>query len=179
MHCRRIGGVSAVCWLIACQDPDLPQSYETEHLRIGADLEHPLCAGDLAAYEAVIRRVEDELGLSMKAKVDVWIWSDDAWPDVRREYCGSGALGCMSYHENAIYTSLSAVRHELVHAAIPIPRLTPFFAEGLADVYGGEQTRFGNTAPADSLELSGTDVDRSMATHFVMWLRETWGSAKL
>jgi hypothetical protein len=166
---------------IACESPPLPTSYETEHLRIGTDLEHPVCAGDLVAFEEIIHRVEDELGFSMEEKVSVWIWSDEAWKAVREEYCGSDprTLGCTSYRENAIYTSWSSVEHELVHAAIPIPNLTPFFAEGLADVYSGAQTRFGLTAPADSLELSGEAMDRWMARHFVRWLRETWGGEKL
>lgn len=180
MRHRHWGTLSTIGLLLGCEsDPGLPISYETEHLRIGTDLEHPLCAGDLVAFEQIVRRVEDELGLSMESKFDVWIWSDEAWKTVRPEYCGSGALGCTSYRENAIYTSLSAVEHELVHAAIPITNLTPFFSEGLADTYGGRQTRFGWTAPADSLDLSGTDVDRWTARHFVMWLRDTWGGAKL
>jgi len=168
--------------LIACEKSGLPISYETEHLRIATDLEHPLCAGDLIAFEGVIGRVEDELGFSMESKVSVSIWSDEGWGAVVGEYCGRdrSVIGCTSYRENAIYTSLSAVEHELVHAAVAIPKLTPFFSEGLADVYGGRrQTRFGITAPADNLGLSTTGVDRRTARHFVMWLRETWGSAKL
>jgi len=173
-------GLSMVSLLAACEpSPGLPISYETEHLRIGADLEHPLCAGDLVAFEQIIRRVDEELGLSMTSKVDVWIWSDEAWMVVGKEYCGPGTLGCTSYRGNVIYTSVSAVEHELVHAATPIPRLTPFFAEGLADVYSGEQARFGHSAPADALELSAIAMGRGASTHFVMWLRETWGSTKL
>jgi hypothetical protein len=168
-----------VSLLVACES-DLPVSYETEHLRIGTDLEHPLCAGDLVAFEATIRRVEDDLSLSMKSKFSVSIWSDEAWKAVRKDYCGSNSSGgCTSYAENAIYTSWSVVDHELVHAAMPTTNLTPFFAEGLADVYGGHRARFGLSAPADSLSLSGKEVDRATARHFVRWLRETYGSAKL
>lgn len=166
--------------LFACeQNPGLPVSYETEHLRIGTDLDHPLCAGDLIAFEEIIRRTEDELGISMESTFSVSIWSDEAWKSVRPEHCGPGSLGCTSYDENAIFTSWSMIEHELVHAAIPIPDLTPFYAEGLADVYGRRQTRFGSTLPADSLKLSGTKVDRRTARHFVYWLRETWGGSKL
>jgi hypothetical protein len=168
--------------LIACETSSLPTSHETEHLRIGTDLKHPLCAGDLVAFEQVIGRIENELGFSIESKISVSIWSDEGWEAVAREYCGRDprVLGCTSYRENAIYTSLSAVEHELVHAAVPISNLSPFFSEGLADVYGGRrQTRFGLTTPADNLGLSSTEVDRRTARHFVMWLRETWGSAKL
>ena len=101
--------------LIACnQSPDFPSSYETEHLRIRTDLEHPLCAGDLVAFEGVVRRVEEELGLSMDGKTSVYIWSDEAWPAVGKKYCWRGALGCTSYSDNAIHTSWSSVEHELV-----------------------------------------------------------------
>lgn len=181
MRSRRLVTLSIVGSLAACEGDPLPITYETEHLRIGTDLEHPLCAGDLVAYEQIISRVEDELGLTMKSTFTVSIWSDEAWQAVRKEYCGSDprTLGCTSYRDNAIYTSWSAVEHEVVHAATPITNLTPFFAEGLADVYSGAQTRFGLTAPADSLDLSSEDVARGTARHFVMWLRETWGDAKL
>lgn len=166
--------------LVACESgPGLPISYETEHLRIGTDLDHPLCAGDLAAFEETIRRVDDELGFSMEDDFSVSIWSSETWTPVRKEYCSPRALGCTSYAENAIYTSWPSVEHELVHAAIPIENLTPFFSEGLAEVYSGSQTRFGSTAPADGLGLSTLDVDRKTARHFVRWLRETWGSERL
>lgn len=181
MRSRRLVTLSIVGSLVACEGDPLPIAYETEHLRIGTDLEHPLCAGDLVAYEQIISRVEDELGLTMNSTFTVSIWSDEAWQAVRKEYCGPDprTLGCTSYRNNAIYTSWSAVEHELVHAATPIPNLTPLFLEGIADAYSGRQTRFGFSAPADSLDLSGEQVDRGTARHFVMWLREVWGGAKL
>jgi hypothetical protein len=178
---RYVGTLSIVSLLVACEsDSGLPTSYETKHLRIGTDLGHPLCAGDLAAYEAIIHRAQDELGFSMESKYSVSIWSDEAWTTVDAEYCGRGLFGGCTFHDQAaIFTSLPSVDHELAHAAIPIANLTPFFAEGLADVYAGRHTRFGFTAPADSLELSDTDIDRRTARHFVRWLRETWGGTKL
>src|SRR5690606_29847539 len=123
-------------------------SYETEHLRIGTDLEHPLCAGDLIAFEKIIRRIEDELGFLVESEISVSIWSDEGWGAVAKDYCSRDrrVLGCTSYREDAIYTSLSSVEHELVHATMPVTNLTPFFSEGLADVYSGRrQTRFGIT----------------------------------
>ncbi len=179
---RQRATLSLVSLLAGCgSGPGLPSTYETEHLRIGTDLDTPLCAGDLVAFEQTIRRVEDELGFSMKQKFSVSIWSSEAWEAVEEDYCENDprVLGCTSYAENAIFTSWPSVQHELVHAAIPVEDLTPFFAEGLADAYGGRQSRFARTAPADSLALSGFDVDRPAATHFVRWLRETWGGTKL
>jgi hypothetical protein len=178
MRRRHLGTLSMVSLLVAC---GLPVSYETEHLRIGTDQEFPLCAGDLIAFESTIRRVEDDLGFSMQSKVSVSIWSDEGWNAVRKNYCppDSWVYGCTSLAENAIYTSLPAIEHELVHAAISVPNLTPFFDEGLADVYSGHPTRFGDSAPADNLERSSLKVDRRTARHFVRWLRETWGTAKL
>lgn len=168
--------------LLAACESDLPTSYETEHLLIETDLEHPLCAGDLVAFEATLRRVEDDLDLPMTSKFSVSIYAAETWKAAaRKKHCGSDPrlLGCTSHAESAIYTTWFAVEHELVHAAIPIPNLTTFFAEGLADVYSGNETRFGFTAPADNLGLSSLFVDRRTAAHFVRWLRETWGSAKL
>jgi len=140
---------SAFGFVTACGSPALPTAYETEHLRIGTDLGHPLCAGDLVVYEEIIRRTEAELGVSMKEKFSVSIWSDQEWAAVGGQLCGPKTEGCTSYRDGAIYTTLAAVEHELVHATISIAKLTPFFSEGLADVYSGQsQTRFGFSPPS-------------------------------
>jgi hypothetical protein len=172
--------VSAVALLTACGDDHLPISYETEHLRIGTHPDITLCAGDLIAFEEVFQRVEDDFGLSPDSKISVSIWSDEAWATVAASYCsGPSVLGCFYPHNASIFTSWFAVGHELAHAAIAVPGIPPFFDEALADVYGGRQTRFGVTAPSDSLELSADDMNRATARHFVMWLRATYGVAKL
>jgi hypothetical protein len=171
-----------VSLLVACDSgPVLPLSYETEHLRIYTDAEHPLCAGDLVAFEAIIRRIEDDLGFSVEEKVSVSIWPDEAWKAAREHYCPPdyGVIGCTWSDGTVIHTTRSALEHELAHAAAPSPLLAPLFAEGFADVYGGQPSRFGFTAPADNLGLSALDVDRRTARHFVRWIRETWGTAKL
>jgi hypothetical protein len=171
---------SAVALLSACGEDHLPVSYETEHLRIGTELDHPLCAGDLAAFEEIFQRVEVELGLAPDSKISVSIWSDEAWATVAASYCSSpSVLGCFKRQDASIFTSWFAVEHELAHAAIAVPNIPPFFNEALADVYGERQTRFGATAPSDSLELSADDMDQASARHFVMWLRATYGVAKL
>ena len=172
------------CVLLGCEAPGLPTAYETEHLRIGTDLDHPLCAGDLVAYEALITRYEDELGVSMGSPYEVSIWSDAGWRSVSDDYCAKSEgddvlLGCTDYGRRAVFTSFSALQHEIIHAATSVPALTPFFAEALADIYAGEPTWFGHSAPLDSLSLSGRDMDRFAARHFVRWLRETRGPAKL
>jgi hypothetical protein len=173
--------LSMVSLLVACDSgPELPLNYETEHLRIHTDPEVPLCAGDLVAFEAIIRRIEDDLGFSVEEKISVSIWPDEAWKAAREHHCPSDyrVTGCTWADGTVIHTTRPALEHELAHA--PIPYLAPFFAEGLADVYSGVQlTRFGFTAPADNLEISALDVDRRTARHFVRWLRETWGTAKL
>ncbi|KIG18333.1 hypothetical protein DB30_01442 [Enhygromyxa salina] len=139
----------------------------------------PLCAGDLLAFEAILGRIEDDLGFSVEEKVSVSIWPEETWETAREHYCPADPriIGCTSADGTVIHTTRYALEHELVHA--PIPYFVPFFVEGLADVYGGELTRFGVTAPADNLGLSALNVDRRTARHFVRWLRETWGTAKL
>ncbi|PRQ06856.1 hypothetical protein [Enhygromyxa salina] len=181
MRPRQLVTLSVVSLLVACDSgPALPLSYETEHLRIHTDPDVPLCAGDLVAFEAIIDRIEDDLGFSIEEKVSVSIWPEEAWKNAREHYCPTDprVIGCTSSDGTVIHTTRPALEHELAHA--PIPYLAPFFAEGLADVYSGVQlTRFGFTAPADNLAISAVEVDQRTARHFVRWLRETWGTAKL
>jgi hypothetical protein len=53
--------------------------------------------------------------------------------------------------------------------------LHPFFKEGLAELYGGQQTRFGFSAPSANETTDRTTTDIRTATHFLRWLREHWG----
>jgi hypothetical protein len=159
--------------------PDLPSiEYETEHLRIGTDLDHPLCHGDLVAFERIISRVEDELGLEMGGVATVYIWDYQRWrpEDVG---CPEYSLGCFDIKNMTVLTSPLALEHELVHAVIGEIRPAPFFEEGLAEVYGGAQTVFGLTAPSANEGTTAETADLSTGRHFVRWLRERWGPGPL
>jgi hypothetical protein len=66
--------------LSSCGDP-LPIQYETEHLRIGSALAHPMCGGDLAHYEKIIATVESELVVDLDRQIDIFTWSEGEWKE--------------------------------------------------------------------------------------------------
>lgn len=175
-----LAGCLLSVWGAGCHT-ELPIQYETEHLRIGTDLEHPLCEGDLLALERIIETVEDELSLEMGRVTTVYVWDDDNWLSGPHKNCPSGesTLGCTHYPNPTIWTSTQALDHEIVHAVLGGRQLAPFFEEAIADVYAGRQTRFGNTAPSDNQGTDAASADLTTGRHFVRWLRERWGPEKL
>lgn len=158
---------------------ELPIQYETEHLRIATDFDHPLCKGDLVALERIISTVEDELSVKMKRVTTVYVWDDDHWHFGPNENCSATALGCINYSTSTIWTSREMLEHELVHAVVATPSLAPFFDEAIADVYAGRQARFGDTAPTANAGTSWLTADRQVGRHFIRWLREQWGAEAL
>lgn len=167
--------------LNACGDP-LPIMHETEHLRIGSALEHPICVGDLAYYEKVIAKVETDLTLDLNRSIDVFIWSDVEWRDHANRYCGSSVYrGCYHHNSATVFTGEYALPHELVHATVGEPKLQVFFDEGIAEMYAGRQTRFAISAPSSHEgERNATEVyDLITASHFAHWLLDKWGGERL
>lgn len=168
---------------VSCGSP-FPIEYETEHLRIGTNLDYPLCEGNLASYELILTTVQDDLGLHSDRTVDVYIWDAESW-DAERvgdNICGPRLdylWGCYKSGSSTIWTNTMALQHELVHAAISNPNFDGLFGEGTADMYSGAVTRFGSTAPSGSLGVASDAVDRTTATHFVRWLSERWGGHKI
>jgi hypothetical protein len=170
--------------ILGCNYPtDLPIKYETEHLRIGTDFDDaPLCQGDLLQLERQIARVEDELGRELNKIYTVYIWSDETWwsGSMTMNNCpGDTVLGCTSQIRATIWTTRGALGHELVHAVLGRSDLHPFFEEALADVYGGDQTRFGSTAPSSNKNTGRHTADIRTGAHFIRWLRERWGAHQL
>lgn len=168
---------------VGCGEP-FPIEYETEHLRIGTNLDYPLCEGNLASYERIMTMAEDDLGIHSDRTIDVYLWDVESW-DAERvgdNICGPGLdylWGCYNSTSSTIWTNTIALQHELVHAAISTPRFDGLFGEGTANMYSGKTTRFGSTAPSDSLGVPRDAVDATTATHFVRWLRERWGGHRL
>lgn len=180
---RRNGllGVAAST-IIGCNYPTkLPISYETQHLRIGTELDDVmLCQGDLIAIEHQIARIEDELEFDLAEVYTVYIWSDETWWEGAINNCdGEAPLGCTSQKRATIWTTRGLLRHELVHAVMGRSSLHPFFKEGLAELYGGQQAPFGFTAPSANEDTDRFTADIRTATHFLYWLRERWGPHQL
>lgn len=164
-----------------CAEPELPIRYETEHLRIGTEPgDAPLCQGDLVALERQIASIEDELEFELSEVYTVYIWSDETWWAEAIDSCdGEASFGCTRQWQATIWTNRRALQHEIVHAVIGRSSLHPFFKEGLAQLYGGEQTRFGSSAPSANADADDDTADIRTATHFLRWLRERWGSHRL
>lgn len=163
--------------LIGCNYPtQLPIEYETEHLRIGTEPDDPLCQGDLVALEQQIARIEDELELEADKTYKVYIWREETWWAGAMNNCpGEPARGCTQPSRGVIWTTKGALAHEIVHAVVGPSSLHPFFDEGLAELYGSNQTRFGLTAPSANADTQRDTTDVRTATHFLRWLREQWG----
>jgi len=160
---------------------DLPIEYKTEHLRIGIEFdEGRLCQGDLLELERQIARTEVELEVELKKTYKVHIWSDETWWSGAVNNCPSDtALGCVRNHRSTIWTTRLMLGHEITHAVMGGSKLHPFFDEGLANVYGGQQAHFGSTAPSANADTDRQTTDIRTGTHFVRWLRERWGPQQL
>lgn len=173
--------VSLPLTLCTCGDP-IPIQHETEHLRIGSAMEHPICAGDLAYYESIVLTIENELEIESSRTIDVFVWSDEQWRAQANRHCGNPAVrGCYKHRSGTIFTGEYALPHELGHAALGEPNLQVFFDEGIAEMYAGRQTRFATSAPSSHEgEHAASEIyDLFGAAHFAHWLRYKWGGKRL
>lgn len=165
---------------LGCSEPRPPIEYETEHLRIGSTLEAPLCEGDLARFESLIDDIESELNLEMKEKATLYIWDEESWWSGANSACRSKTYGCYDQINHTIDTTTLALEHEIVHAVVGGDNVGIFFEEAIAEVYSGEQSQFGETAPSANVDISRReDMDYKTANHFLRWLREKWGGEKI
>ena len=175
----QIAAVLASAGVASCESPPLAVDYWTEHLRIGTDLDYPLCQGDLDSYERTIATMEDELGVELRSTVDVYLWSHDSWSSQGVEGCSREVLGCYDYEDRAVHASTQSLEHELAHAVIDNPYLDVYFSEGIANMYAGDVTLFGVTGPSANIHANADNYDLEGATHFARWLRDRWGAYKL
>ena len=165
--------------VFGCSPEPPPIEYETPHLRIGSELDAPLCTGDLVRLEQLIENIEDDLHLEMTEPVTAYIWSDETWWAGAYRHCSVDAAGCYYPTTHTIHTMYHVLTHELVHAVSRGNESGYFFEEGIANLYGGRQSEFGDTSPSDNIGLSGGTIDRRTTDHFVRWLYERWGADKL
>jgi hypothetical protein len=161
--------------IVGC-GPELPIEYETEHLRIGTDLEYPLCQGDLVTLESRISRIENELGAKLDHVQDVYIWPEEVWWSGPNRVCRRElANGCTDIEGNTMYATDNTLGHELVHAIMGRTDVSPFFEEGICEIYSGTPSRFGPSAPSANQGVSYESWDRTTGRHFIRWLREYFG----
>lgn len=174
--------MTAVIVGAGCSPPQpLPIEYETEHLRIGADVGYPLCEGDLQSFERSIAFIEDDLGLELPQKVELYLWSGESWDARGSDECNFKyyVFGCYSYDDLRIHATTYSLEHEITHAIVDNPNLGWFFGEGIAEAYSGLVLPFGEIAPTANFDIDPESFDARTAAHFARWLREKWGGHKL
>jgi hypothetical protein len=172
-------GLSVGC--IAPPSAPLPIEYETERLRIGTD--RLLCEGDLREFERALLFIEEDLGLRAPPTVTVYLWQQyDSWEtrgSAECRYWEGYVFGCYDYTYSTVHGTRFSLYHELTHAVVSNPDLDVFFNEGIADAYAQRVFPFGQSTPADNVDVSRTNYDKMASAHFARWLRERWGGHRL
>ncbi|NJK33006.1 MAG: hypothetical protein HC927_11670 [Deltaproteobacteria bacterium] len=150
--------------------PDLPVTYQTEHLDIHVDGERFLCAGSAVDYERFAQYVAAELDIEIQRRVPVYAMRSVSG------YC-SASGGCAT-KDGVVFAKELSAYHELAHGvACEVRTGAPaLLAEGLAR----SLEPFANDQKGDPTQLSET---RSKdfgpyyyhAGHFVRWLLEQLG----
>lgn len=161
-------------WIVLQGCGELPEvRYETEHLKIATDL--TVCEGTVAAMEDHVLFLEETLGIRVEKPIDVYLY--DEVPGGR---CPDNVSACAYARPRRIFTTGPAVNHELGHAvAYELGRHDHLFAEGIAEAFEGNRTEFGTQAPNAAVGHLPEFVDDPSAGHFVRWLYDEHGAAKI
>ncbi|MBK6920253.1 MAG: hypothetical protein IPH07_22825 [Deltaproteobacteria bacterium] len=149
--------------------------YEGERVRVGTELSDytPLCRGDLDALDRRVALVEERLAVRRGPPIDIYLMEFDEIP------CSGDLLGCYRRERDRdeIFTTWSAVHHEVVHAAArELQFASLFWSEGAAEVLSGRSTRreMGRVLTPDDLVANHLDTYLS-ASHFSRYLVERHG----
>jgi hypothetical protein len=151
-----------------------PIEYETEHLRIGTDLDGPLCEGTLVALDQQVQVVEEALEFEVEGKLELYVLEHVG------DFCDHVHGGCYDGKKRRAYAMLWAAPHELVHAAAhQVGQGNPLFGEGLATDLTGEGLRFSTSYPSSNLAVDSSDVSQETAGHFMRWLRSQYSAREI
>ena len=180
---RLAPGLLGLLGLLGCKEvPEV--AYETEHLEIAPDFDHPICAGTLAHFEEHLSFVESSLARSVPFGERIrfyWITDDlNSW-------CSEGAGGCYFPGTRVIVGDGGTVRHELVHAVLNAESQTNYFLEeGIAELYSGhgayhDVAHDARPDPGELLWLSPTyyrfdHLDYDVAAHFMGYIQDKFGN---
>ena len=152
--------------------PAPERSYSTEDFELHTQFSEPLCEGDLDRWSAFAVHAEELLDTPLEPGLRVHVWDEQDWS--AEPWCLARTSGCYAPGRHRIFTTISALQHELVHAvAEGRGSRNAFFSEGVATAFEGDPTSFGANAPVDNIELGTRMVDRFTAGHFTRWLWET------
>jgi hypothetical protein len=167
-------------------DPD----FVTEHAEVYFDSAYPVCAGTLRQIDRQLERLSAQLDLPIVRPVELTIGLravEDACPPMAR--------GCAAHPRGNVYTSITAMWHEMTHALRIQNELLgpPMFEEGLAEfgvasegfvvMVGTPNFPFATAdGPLQLLPIPRPEFGASSyppATHVVTWMSETFGSDEL
>ncbi|NJK32408.1 MAG: hypothetical protein HC927_08355 [Deltaproteobacteria bacterium] len=153
--------------------PDLPITYQTEHLDIHVAESRFLCAGSAVDYELFVQHVANELGIEIQRRMPVYAMSHTTG------YCSKPG-GCAT-RDGVVFALDQNVYHELAHGvACEIDSGSPaFLAEGLASTFDPytNDSKVNSTDLAELAELRTNPLQPYYyeVSHFVRWLLEQLG----
>lgn len=188
---RRWTACTAMIALVGCSDAEERPRYVTEHLVVELYDGEVLCAGTLASMDAQVERVAAFLGIGPPEAIPVHYGASAV-----TENCGSLFGGCA--RASGVYATDVSIFHELVHAVRQSQGEggsvgSWLFEEGLAEVLSGfrwhrefapaevNATERGPAVLADLPRGEGKFIqeDYAVASHFMSWLRTTYGDEAL
>lgn len=145
------------------EPPKVEARHATEYIDVALlSSSFPLCAGTLALLDAHVEYVLTELELSLEERIPLYVFDLGSVPI--RDYCrGSGCA-----YGTTIYTSFSAIPHEIVHA-VTASAGRSWWEEGAASGFGDAATF------VDPLDGWIENLGRS--AHLSRWLVERFGGA--
>lgn len=147
--------------------PDLPVSYETEHLDVHVDPNRFLCAGSAIDYERHVQHVAGQLGLEIQRRIPVYALTGAS------EYC-TNASACTT-RDGVVFATTRSAYHELAHGvACEIGTDAPaLLAEGLAVSFEpSANTSAGIPEEFSEVPTSEFSPYYSLAGHFTRWLAD-------
>lgn len=169
-----------------CQPlPDV--RYETDHAEIGTYFDAPLCAGNLAQVDVMIRDLGLALDVPLRSKFRLYWGLEGVEAHCEANGVDVTAAGCHQLGGGRSFVQAGTLEHELVHAiAGRVGAMEPFFEEGIAmalsNTLTGDQSF--QVLPSALVGLSRRDFEsaslsRSTAKHFVHFLIDERGMAPL
>jgi hypothetical protein len=159
-----------------------PLEYEGEKVRVGTYFPEELCRGEVAAMDAFVSEVEDDLRAWDDEKIEVYV------VDLVPEELFPGSIcekhqtqGCADTVLSRVIGNFTNVDHELVHivqARIGRP-WSKFYTEGIAEALAEDRTFMTRRRPSENLDRVHPGLDAAGAGHFMRWWWETGDRAAL
>lgn len=174
-----------------------PLIYEGEYVRVGTDLEVPICAGNISDFDHEIERVDTTLELDSAGKTDLWILRDD---NLYELFCPAHSRTCTPWdkvegtlvRKRAPDVIWHGLTHDRIHRAArsELAYSNGLFVEGMAEALARAYCE--PSVPLD-VQLPALDgllaadqwhpdfefLEYSAASHLTRWLLRSFGAQQL